>query len=256
MSLILEALRRSEDERRRRSLPALLAPPARRRRKRRLAWTLAAALAASAVALFVILWRHGALHPQERSSAASSEPAPAPAEPAPPTPRDIERAASRTRVADSTSPPSVPTKTEREAEPGELLRESAPIIAPATANPLDDPNLDPRVRERLAEVFGGRDERPAPVPPEPASAMSPPARPPEQVPSFEELPFELRRDMPAFRVSMIVAASDPAARFVLVEGQRRREGEELAPGIRVIEIGAGGLLLEFRGQRFRWHQTR
>ncbi|MDW8480037.1 MAG: general secretion pathway protein GspB [Xanthomonadales bacterium] len=88
-----------------------------------------------------------------------------------------------------------------------------------------------------------------PEPPTPGATATTVAEGP---PWLEELPYALRRQLPPLRVSMVVAAADPAARFVLAQGERRREGEELAPGVRVVEIGGEALLLEFRGQRFRW----
>jgi general secretion pathway protein B len=250
MSLILEALRRSEEERRRRSLPALA--PAPRRRPRRMLPVLGASVALAAILAGAFFWTR--LTPPPTPATAPPHEAPSPPSP---SPESSEPAIGhRTVAAARASPPPREETAPRESEPAELLRESPMILAPATADPLADPNLDPLARERLAEMLAPRTETSAPSPTGPPSDEAPPAPAPAETPSYEELAFALRREMPSFRVSMIVAASDPAARFVLSEGQRRREGEELAPGIRIVEIGAEGLLLEFRGQRFRWRQTR
>lgn len=268
MSLILEALRRSEEERRRHAQPLLAPAPLRRRRRGRLR-----ALIALAVLLVVgalaggVAWLDSARSPE----------APLPVATAPSLAigherRDATGRAEATAVPSraNAAPPNVhpagsQSAPQRESEPYELLREGPLITAPESPDPLADPRLDPAVRARLAEIFARAGDHPPPqgltaVPgpapketvheiPSPAPAM-PPTLPAEA--SFEELPYSLRRELPTFRVSMIVAASEPHARFVLVEGVRRRAGEEIAPGVRIVEIDSEGLLLEFRGQRFRW----
>jgi general secretion pathway protein B len=54
--------------------------------------------------------------------------------------------------------------------------------------------------------------------------------------------------LPALRVSMHVYADDPARRFAIVDGQRRREGETLQPGLTLLEIRRDGLRLGWQGR--------
>jgi general secretion pathway protein B len=44
---------------------------------------------------------------------------------------------------------------------------------------------------------------------------------------------------------MHVYADDPARRFAIIDGQRRREGETVLPGLALLEIRRDGL-------RFQW----
>ncbi|MDB5967899.1 MAG: hypothetical protein JWQ90_349 [Hydrocarboniphaga sp.] len=64
-----------------------------------------------------------------------------------------------------------------------------------------------------------------------------------------EMPPAYRADFPALTVEVHVWDSDPAKRFVLVNGRRYSEGETLAQGPRLAEIAQDGLVLEYRGSR-------
>ena len=89
--------------------------------------------------------------------------------------------------------------------------------------------------------------QPAPAPP-PEPAAAPPAAP--DMPLYYELPFNVRKDLPALTVSMHVYAAVPAQRFVVVDGERKVEGETIKEGLTLREIRADGIVLEFRGQKF------
>jgi general secretion pathway protein B len=270
MSLILEALKKSEAERLRRQSPGLLTPDPVRRRARVWPWLLAGLMVLVALAGGWWLGQRGA---------AEAPIAPAPA-PAPETRPEVLGAASDTPSAPAPSAPShglglpesarpPPALPQVRVRPGE--RESAPMIAPSAPDPLSDPDLDPDTRARLAKALAERGqsaagvedaaERPGgPQTPDPrATTASPAAVPqpgPDALPLKHELPFALRRDLPDLRVSMVVSSGDAGARFALVNGERRVEGDEIAPGVRLISIRAQGLELEFRGQRFLLQQGR
>ena len=71
------------------------------------------------------------------------------------------------------------------------------------------------------------------------------------MPELNDLAPQLRRDLPQLNVTMQVYSADPARRFVVVDGQRKKEGDEVQ-GVAVREIRASGVVLEFHGQRFLW----
>ena len=58
----------------------------------------------------------------------------------------------------------------------------------------------------------------------------------------------LRAGLPPLRVSLHAYAADPARRFAIIDGQRRREGDLLAPGLHLREIQRDGLALDWRGR--------
>jgi general secretion pathway protein B len=70
------------------------------------------------------------------------------------------------------------------------------------------------------------------------------------VPQYYELAYSVRKDIPQFNLSMHVFAADPAARFIVVDGERKVEGDAVKEGLVLREVRTDGIVLEFRGQRF------
>lgn len=88
---------------------------------------------------------------------------------------------------------------------------------------------------------------PAPRPADPAPAPAAEAR----IPRAAELPETLRRDIPRLAISGSVYSDDPASRFVIINGEVRREGANLGGDLVLEQIGPRELVLRFRGQRYR-----
>jgi general secretion pathway protein B len=66
---------------------------------------------------------------------------------------------------------------------------------------------------------------------------------------LSEMPPAYRADFPQLSVEVHVWDSQPAKRFVLVNGKRYSEGDTLQQGPRLAEIAQEGLVLEYRGSR-------
>jgi general secretion pathway protein B len=105
---------------------------------------------------------------------------------------------------------------------------------------------------------------PAPAPPAPARATTPPAATSPtatapaaatpaaaRVPMLAELPADLRAQLPPLAISGAVYSSTPSARLLFIGGQVLKEGDAVAPGVVVEQIGASASLLSVRGQRFQ-----
>ncbi len=90
----------------------------------------------------------------------------------------------------------------------------------------------------------------APAKPADAIAMAPTAPAAPAVPQYYELAYAVRKDIPQFNLSMHVFAADPAARFIVVDGERKVEGDTVKEGLVLREVRTDGVVLEFRGQRF------
>ena len=80
----------------------------------------------------------------------------------------------------------------------------------------------------------------APQPPEPKSS----------VPQYDDLPPKIRDELPNLSFSMFIYSPDPASRMVGIKGRVVREGQELAPGLKVESILPDGVILNYRGQLF------
>ncbi len=251
MSLILEALKKSEAERRVGQPPGLLsqlpvASPARRNAKPWLGLLLLPVLIAAA-------WWFGRtsapLVPAggDAEEVAAIEPSPASVQPqqeqqpvavpAPPAaaPRPIARPPAALREAPPATSPEV--SGERESAPVSAAEGEAMLPSrPARLTPSEQSVAADAAEEMAASV---------PAPP------GQPAVPAESdVPALRDFDAALRADLPPLRASMHVYDSDPARRFVLIDGRRVREGDVLGESLFLIEIRRDGSVLEFRGRRF------
>jgi len=67
---------------------------------------------------------------------------------------------------------------------------------------------------------------------------------------YWELPDSIRADVPEIKFSVLVYAASPSDRFVLVNGQRLGEGDSLKPGLVVKEIRRDGVVFSYRLYQF------
>jgi general secretion pathway protein B len=222
MSLILEALRKSEAERRRAQAPDLRAelPPAPAQRRVAMpAW--AWLLPASAV-LLVAAWL---LRMPDRVNPPDVATGPSAA-----TQDDEKRPA--LPVVPRLSPPTVvaspkPTPVERTPE--------VAVPSPAVAQPT-----------AIAAP------KPIPVPTEPEPAPVAPAADAgdSDILQLSDLSAAERKSLPPLKVSMHMWDGDAARRFVIVDGSRLVEGDRIGDAV-VTAITTDGVLLDWNGRRLK-----
>lgn len=70
------------------------------------------------------------------------------------------------------------------------------------------------------------------------------------MPSIDDMPYSVRKDLPNMLISMQVYSADATRRFVVVDGERKVEGDTIKDTVALREIRANGVVLEFHGQRF------
>ncbi len=223
MSVILDALRKSESERRRASVPGISHVPLVVERPRLPTWAIAvmATLGASAVLMTGAWWY--ALEAREGTAPATAdarrEPLPLPAP---------EMPAARPRPASPAS--GAPPRAGAAA-----LRSAASAAAPA---PL---------------------ERASPEPPSPpAGGVAPPhAARPTTASAETAAPTATAADLrargasiPDLRLELHVYGSTPTDRYVFINGKMYREGETLREGPELVSIDARGATLRYDGQVF------
>lgn len=211
MSLILEALRRSEAERRRAAPPSLLGDVGPARPARTSAWPMALGgllLGGLLVAAAAWWWGVG-----RQAPVAEAPPAVVTAAPAPPAHNvPIEPVPAAAYAPPPSPAPITPApRPAPEAAPVAEATITAPIEPEAVTSATADTGLGPRDGDlRWSEGVGDA--------------------------------------LPPLRVSMHVYADDPLRRFAIVDGQRRREGETLQPGLVLLEIRRDGLRLGWQGR--------
>jgi general secretion pathway protein B len=225
MSFILDALKKSEKERARQNGPALLeariVPP----RRGPPAWAVVVVLilVANLALLAYVLLRRSPGTETTAPVAVAPAPTPAPA-PAPATVENVR--------PPPPPPPAAPT--------------AAPS-PPVTAEAAPEPEPPPR-----AQVVNPADYAPArPASPSPRTpAATAPATMDPSLPTAGDL-VARGVGLPALRLMLHVFDEQPRNRYVLINSQRLGEGETTSDGVRVELIAPEGVLLSWRGQRFR-----
>ncbi len=260
MSLILEALRKSEAERRLGSapdvltaMPVLRAPAPRRR------WPLASAGTGVLVAMLALGWwwmhakstiRAQPLVQQSSQSAASAD---AGNRVAITVARDAAQPAADVRKPQP--PPTIRlpmTSAPQVAVPiaSTAALSKPPPSAPASANPSAPmpASIKPAASEATAIALTPNTTTPAVAASVPAPAPHPSAEEPALL-SLADLAADERNNLPKLKVSMHVYADDPAQRFMIVDGQRVGEGARIADGVILVRIRRDGAEIDAHGRR-------
>ena len=226
MSFILDALKKSENSRLRQDHPAIFdaqAAAVRRQGLPRWGIALIVLLGLNLLILAYALWR-----PSEPPEAM-------------PTGRPESTSATSSESANSDTASAAAQTAAAPAQPRPALPRPA-LAAPVPAAPA------------LAAPPSATPTRPMAAPPSVARRSTPPAFPM----SSEESPTLPSRDdllaagaaIPEANLNMHVYDASPALRFVLLNGQRLREGEVSREGLRVEQILPEGVLLSAGGTSF------
>ena len=219
MSLILEALRKSEAERRRGLAPdvAMELPPPQAPRPRTLAAWLPPALIVAALLVLAGWWAR----------------------------RDLP-------VEATPAPPSLAASTvEQAVDPVPASVNAAPAVVPrprpAPNTPVIVPSPPPAIvqADRAAATTAVSIPPPRPLPVEPA-----PSRPlPPPPPAASEIGSDTSA-LPPIKLSMHIWNEVPSKRFVILNGQRMAEGDRYGE-ITVVAIERNGVVVEGNGSRAR-----
>ncbi|MEO5629493.1 MAG: general secretion pathway protein GspB [Thermomonas sp.] len=224
MSLILEALRKSEAERRRGLAPdvAMELPPTQVARPRMLAPWLLPALIVAALLVLAGWW-------------ARREPPTVTLPTAPTLPASTVEQATDPVPAEINAAPSVVPRPR--PEPATPVLVAAPPPPPPIVQAQDAP---------AAPAASVSARRPLPVEPAPSRPLPPP-------PPTPPLASEISNDtsaLPPIKLSMHIWNEVPSKRFVILNGQRMAEGDRYGE-ISVIAIERNGVVVESKGSRAR-----
>ena len=233
MSLILEALRKSESERQMGQPPGLMSQAAQmsspREANRGLLWALAAALVL-AIALGA-WWLGRQAQSPELPAADPTQPAvPASASPSAATAPAADPAA--VKPAEVTPAEAKPAASEPAPQP------QAPVAPPAASSVPAPP----------APVAGQEPEVLPEPKPEPQQAQSASAADPISRPDIGLMPSSERSQLPPLKLSVHVYHEDPSRRFAIIDGRRVVGGESLDGGVQVQAIERDGLWLVINGR--------
>lgn len=252
MSYILDALRKAERERHLGQPPSLTASPlAAETGRRRLGPWLAVGLGLglnAALLAFFLTRTQPATPPATAASPAptvTSAPSKLPASRSLPL---TQEASGREESPVTAREPAQPVASTRST----TITATTPSTAPAPATPRKEPadkpilELSPPAIPRASRGQREESSRPSLTP---GSVSLAPA--PESVPSLETLSASARRGIPALNLDIHVHSADPDKRFVVINGRRYREGEQLSEGPVLETVTRDGAILRQGGQRFR-----
>lgn len=252
MSLILDALRRSEEERKEQAEPisAIYTAPARFERPSSAGlWMLLVLLLAGFAGAVFWLLREPAPEPRE-APAAVAGPQPVAAEARPEAPMQSAGPAAETPPAAATAAPAQPAEPPTRREVPRSLEEEARLAAPPKPRvTLDEPQAPPTapVSPTSGDVAG-------PSPKAAANrAQTREAAKPDPIEKMSELPEGIRERLERFEVNTHFFSPVPGKSFALINMRKYREGEDLegttyriraitADGI-VVDYGAGSVLM-------------
>jgi general secretion pathway protein B len=255
MSYILEALKKAQAERQLGNAPSIHAPQpvqvnaaagdASANRKPLLIGLGAGALVVLAGA--ALMW-HRAPAPEGQKLAQAPAPALAPATLQAPHASTAAGAASATlavRAPDIPPPPVAP----HVAAPHAVAAAPAPL-------PAARAGADTRVASAAGAPPAAVQPQLAPPPVQrqpaaPAVAAAPAPAPEDSLPYAQQLPEQIRNQIPHVAFGGYMYSANPADRLLLVDNALRHEGEEVAPGLVLEKLMPKAAVMNFRGIRYR-----
>jgi general secretion pathway protein B len=134
------------------------------------------------------------------------------------------------------------------ASPTETAKQQAAAIAPPAPPPA------PAVAEEEAAPPKARSAKPPAKPAEKkhAPAETKTAEPAAPLPPpLRELPDNIQREIPPLKVGGYIYSGSKADRTVIINGRLLHEGEEAAPGLILEKMMPNGMVLNYRGYRYR-----
>ncbi len=229
MSYILEALKKAEQQRELGHVPGIASTheQAYGKGRGRWLWVLTVVLALNAAVLLVLFWPdHGRAIRADAADEAASAQQRAPERPATaPVPAAVERPLAALAPA-TALPPAVSAAAL--SEPRQADSAAGPPAGSAAASEPEQPISDAPERAVTRHI-------------------APPSLPVwPQIPGhlFEQLSGSLHLDVHVY-------ADRPPDRFVLINMKKYHQGERLQEGPRLDEITTDGVILSFRGEKFR-----
>jgi general secretion pathway protein B len=146
------------------------------------------------------------------------------------------------------------------SSPVENKTQSIPIPreGPQPSKVIEPPSQTPVVEKSKEILLPASKKPPAPrIPsgntpskPEPPSPALTKVIPEGPIVRLNDLPAEIKKNLPSIKLSVHYYNMDKQARFAIINDRTLHEGETLGEGLRVVEINPEGTVLNFRGHRF------
>lgn len=136
-----------------------------------------------------------------------------------------------------------------------LLRYEAPPAIPAPTVPAVRRNTSAAKlvthREPSAGIVARPEEAVAAAVAEQAAASASAGISPSLPVTSSEMPLAIRRALPVMSIAVHAYSNTPRDRLVSINGRMLREGDSLAPDLRLEQITPEGMIFTYRGHRFQ-----
>jgi general secretion pathway protein B len=237
MSYILDALRKSDQQRQRGAVPMTLTPAATLVAAKPPTISLNVLLAAILVAAGIVI---GWLRPWQPAVPAREAVTSLAASPRPALPEPLATVPETAAKPEPTLPASTATGQAGYPSAGAAMNQDAPALARTETAPPPP------------QAVAG-DAKPATTPmPDKGGAAEPAAGAPAQgVTPQSELPAAMQQEIPRLSISLHAYASDPKDCLVMINDKLLRPGEFLSPGLRLEQVTPDGVIMSYKGYRFR-----
>jgi len=226
MSYILEALKKSDQQRQRGATPTLQAAQVTVAAPKRPMFIYYGLLATVLLGAGIMI---GWLRPWQPEQ----------------LPPETEHVAAPARL---TAPPEIPGKTAQEFPAPNLTPAGQPVPVLGAMKP-NNPAL-----VSATTPSSGTPSAAAPIPdksmPEKSASIAGVAQEQKAIP-MDELPLQIKQEIPAMTVQLHAYSSVPSERLVYINSVRLREGESLMLGLRLEQITPDGMIFSYKGYRFR-----
>jgi general secretion pathway protein B len=244
MSYILDALRKSDQQRQRGAAPTLPAAPAPAAAPRQPAFLAYGLLAAVLVGAGMAI---GWLRPWQPEQAAPGRPEPVAAKPLESNPRLAAPAPSA--MAPRPTPEAQVRNVAPPAQAAPAPSAMAPALVPAKPPPAPA-KPEPRSAPAEADTTAPR-KTAAPASKQPVGTAAADAARVPSVISMAELPLSLQQELPPMTISVHAYSGNPPDRLVGINNRMLREGEDVAPGLKLEQITPDGMIFGYKGYSFR-----
>jgi general secretion pathway protein B len=220
MSYILDALRKSDQQRHRGAAPKLLA----------------AVLLGAGVAIgWLRPWQAEQATPAATQSEASGH----------------QSVPVRPEIAPTPAPALAPAPVIAPALAPVRAPAAVPVPAPASVKSQSPARVGTEAPGKPQNDAAAESSRATAVPQQPPGTAAADSAPAQNVISMAELPLALQQELTPMTISFHAYSANPRDRLVGINNRMLREGDDVAPGLKLEQITPEGMIFGYKGYSFR-----
>ena len=126
-----------------------------------------------------------------------------------------------------------------------------PVPAPAAANSQPRASVGAEARGKPQDAVAAVSSKTAAVPQQLAGASAADSTPAQNIIPQAELPLALQQELPPMTITVHAYSARPGDRMVGINNRMLREGENVAPGLKLEQITPEGMVFGYKGYSFR-----